>query len=425
MQADLESLDPALLTPIVRRALGQRAATAQLDTWRIEPIAGGATGANLYRIAGDAHLPGHIPLAPIPWSLVVKRRAPPRDPARAATDDWRRAPLAYQLGLLPLDAPAPGLVAARCHELMHRPDGSIWMWSEDLGPLAAPWTTEDYVRAARHFGRFNAAPLARGIVPSHPWFFPSFLRYWLDDLMSRWTIATITSEAWNHPLAFVSILGDIIEGPLQQPETWDHPLLRAAYSQPVAARALHLWRERHTLLDALDRLPRTLIHGDAHVMNLFRRPRAGGDFDTVAIDWDTIGLGPLGEDAGRLLAAATFTLRDANVDLPHLYRSVLDAYLAGTAEAYTDATVRPSSVTPEAVRFAITSTAALAVGLSAAAVPAAALSLQLRDTPFRAAVERLTSRTLEDEIPTLARAAYFLLDLADEAFSLLPSLRTT
>ena len=65
---------------------------------------------------------------------------------------------------------------------------------------------------------------------------------------------------------------------------------------PVADVADHLWRQRERRLDQLDRLPVVGQHGDPVRGNLIGRHGEA----IVAIDWGTLGQGPVGGDLGYL-----------------------------------------------------------------------------------------------------------------------------
>lgn len=75
-----------------------------------------------------------------------------------------------------------------------------------------------------------------------------------------------------------------------------------------------LWRKRARLLDDLDALPQVAQHGDPVPGNL---PGREGD-DLIAIDWGSLGYGPVGADLGYYLLSA----REESEPL-------LDAYLMG------------------------------------------------------------------------------------------------
>lgn len=81
----------------------------------------------------------------------------------------------------------------------------------------------------------------------------------------------------------------------------------------VADLADRLWQRRGTLLEAVGALPRVSQHGDPVPGNLVARD---GD-DVVALDWATLGTGPVGADVGywALTAREDFsTLVDAYLD---------------------------------------------------------------------------------------------------------------
>lgn len=82
----------------------------------------------------------------------------------------------------------------------------------------------------------------------------------------------------------------------------------------VADVADHLWSRRTELLDSLDALPQVPQHGDPVPANL---PGRVGD-DVVAVDWGSLGHGPVGADLGYYSLSARETLEP-----------LLDAYLLG------------------------------------------------------------------------------------------------
>ncbi|GAA4744875.1 hypothetical protein GCM10023350_32110 [Nocardioides endophyticus] len=82
----------------------------------------------------------------------------------------------------------------------------------------------------------------------------------------------------------------------------------------VADVADHLWSRRVELLAAVDALVQVPQHGDAVPANLLGR---SGD-DVVAIDWGTLGTGPVGADVGYFALSAREELEP-----------LLDAYLLG------------------------------------------------------------------------------------------------
>jgi Phosphotransferase enzyme family len=82
----------------------------------------------------------------------------------------------------------------------------------------------------------------------------------------------------------------------------------------VADISDRLWARRETLLRELDALPQVPQHGDPAAQNLLGRATD----DVVAIDWSTLGHGPVGADLGLFL-------QNAREEAEPL----LDAYLMG------------------------------------------------------------------------------------------------
>lgn len=97
----------------------------------------------------------------------------------------------------------------------------------------------------------------------------------------------------------------------------------------VADVADRLWRRRETHLDAVAALPQVAQHGDPTPDNLLSHD----GLDVVAIDWATLGTGPLGGDLGYLalsMAEPLEQLADAYVAaLPDGLDAGLDEVLVG------------------------------------------------------------------------------------------------
>lgn len=94
------------------------------------------------------------------------------------------------------------------------------------------------------------------------------------------------------------------------------------------------------LLQRLDTLPRTLVHGDACPQNLLRPI---GEPDTVvAIDWTFAGICSVGMDAGQLLAGHAESDDLHPVELPGLLRDIVAGYTAGLVQE--DAGLDPDEV---------------------------------------------------------------------------------
>jgi hypothetical protein len=201
--------------------------------------------------------------------VVVKRLARPgqHDPAELSDRRhfayWRRAADVVTAGLV-LDSPglrAPSLTA------VEEDDEGITLtqdWVED--------SANSGLFAAHALGRFAAADLGAA-----KWLSRDLLR----DRVSR----VARAGGW-----------------------------RTLARTTVADVAEHLWLRREDLLAELDALPRVAQHGDAIPSNL---PGRTGD-EVVAIDWATLGHGPVGGDLGHYALSARED-----------FEPLLDAYLLG------------------------------------------------------------------------------------------------
>ncbi|CAM3498925.1 phosphotransferase [Occultella aeris] len=87
-------------------------------------------------------------------------------------------------------------------------------------------------------------------------------------------------------------------------------------------RLADLWEHREELLAELATLPSTVVHGDYSTGNL----RAADPDTTVAVDWATFGIGPVGADLSALTLSTGVWL--------------LDDYLTGIENAFATGSIR-------------------------------------------------------------------------------------
>jgi hypothetical protein len=274
MEGQLQSIDSAMLTPLVRQALGSK--TVEVAGWKIQEVHAGwsygsAGDSFIHRVSGHARDRGEA----VAWSLILKVLSPPADRGQPADFNyWRREADAYASGFLD-DLPG-GLATPRCFGVEDQPGGDCWIWMEDVADrfrsaddIGPKWPLEHYGVVARHLGQFNGAYLTGQPPPSHPW------------LSRGWTRHEITREA-----PAIAMLQ----------ESLGHPLVRRAYPPDVIEPILRAWAAREQFLHALDRLPQTLCHFDIFRANIFARRSSNGRWQTVAIDWALVGSGPIGRD---------------------------------------------------------------------------------------------------------------------------------
>jgi len=267
--AQLAAIDQATLTPLVQSALGSKA--VEVVNWEFEQLHGGiAVGTAVFRFSGQ----GRDQHQTIPWSLILKILRPEGgNPDVSAWDYFKREADAYQSGWLD-DLPG-GLAAPRCFGVLDHPDGTCWIWLEEVAEEIGPqWPLEQYGLVARHLGQFNGAYLVDRPLPGWSWLSSSWLRYYIEQ-------SAPVMEPLRHAVT--------------------SPWGRRWLPEEDSDRYFHLWAERELYLDALDRLPQTICHFDIFRRNLFARRTADGDDQTVVIDWAFVGRGPIGADLNPLV----------------------------------------------------------------------------------------------------------------------------
>jgi Ser/Thr protein kinase RdoA (MazF antagonist) len=379
----LDTLDGATLTPLVRRALNHE--TATLLEWQWSPIVYDVylPGRTLGRFIGAAIVDGGV----IPWSIVLKRTRPPQGREQASDDGCKREVLAYRSGLL---ADIPGqLRAARALDVSEDVHGTTWLWLEDVvDSFGREWPLAQYRRAARHLGQFNGAYLAGRPLPAFPWLMPSWAEH--------------HSEPWKIPEALPEI--EALASAARA---------RQAFPVPIADLAPQLLRDVPTFVGILARLPQTLCHHDAARANLFARQCADGTIETVAIDWEAIGPGTVGAEIATLVFG---TMRRGDFSAEHatdLDRDVFAGYLAGLRDA-------EGQGDPDLVRLGYTAAVALRWFLLRGTLRA------LTGDGPPAMRGRASTESAERAVEQFILLSLFLLERADEArrlarrFALIP-----
>lgn len=377
------AFDAETLTSKVRKALGLP--FFRIDDWRCTSLTGHisnpATG-GLYRVIGSGS--GRQNAQPIPWSFILKIVHLAEDAPQGWGSDllhfgyWKREALAYQSGIL--EDLGANLRAPHCFEVAEQPDGSLWLWLEEITESGqAVWPMRRYGLAARHFGQWQGPYLADRPLPVAPWLKTGWLRSWVEHF-------------------------EFLQNYLRFPDFWDHPLVRAAFPIPVTDRLLNLWAERRAWMDLLDRMPLTLCHFDTWRPNLLACIDPDGHDRTVALDWQCMGLGPAGE-VGNLLLTALMTLEVTASEAKALDTAIWESYLQGLQET-------GWAGNPRHVRFCYTAYPALRWGL---VFPMLMILPYVLNESKRAEAEAKYGQSIEKLLSQWAGALYVLLDLADEA----------
>lgn len=263
----LEALEKTEVTRLVRHAINEPA--AEVTDFASRPIDTGRSGASVFRVSGSAR---HAKTTT--WSLILKfctniRRFGVEHDASDPT--WQREYLLGTSGIL--DDAVPGLRPARFIDGTPLSPTLIAMWFEDVdGDWAQDWTIERYGSAAYHLGQFGAHFAAR--PPQQHW---------------------LGRDQW--PDYVEDFCPDGVES-LRRHQ--DHPAVLAVYPRALQQRLYALNDDRGALISgALATSTLTLSHGDTSGRNLF-----DVDGRTVAIDWDEVGLSPVGEDVARMVGSS-------------------------------------------------------------------------------------------------------------------------
>jgi len=284
---------------------------ARLRTWELErlPYLSVLSGRALARLAGAAELETGESAR---WSAVVKVITPARDrEALSVRDSGYREVLAYRSGML---AELPGRFRTpRVYSIDDAVDGRIWLWLEDLHDVYdRSWPRQQFSAAAHDLGVFNGHYLVSSPPRAAPW-----LNQWL-----RYAWAEEHAEIQRIP----SYRADL-------ERTLDESPVRHQFGSQTVARIAQLLDDQPTFMELLARLPETLCHHDAALANLFAVRGPDGMLETVAVDWEKIGPGPIGAE----IATLTFgTLRRCEFDAARaeeLDAAVFHGYLSGLREA--------------------------------------------------------------------------------------------
>jgi hypothetical protein len=301
MSEKFETINQTTLAPLVQSALGSE--TVEVVNWEFEQLHGGiAAGTAIYRFSGQGRDQGQT----IPWSLILKiLRSEGGSADASAWDYYKREVSAYQSGWL-ADLPG-GLAAPRSLGVTDHPDGTFWMWLEEVAEeIGSQWPLEHYGVVARHLGHFNGAYLVDRPLPGWPWLSSDWVRHYVEQSAPA-----------------IEPLRDALASP------WGRRWLPEEDSDQF----FRLWAERGLYLDALDRLPQTICHLDIFRRNLFARKTVDGDDQTVVIDWAFVGRGPIGADLNPLVWMS-IALGGVGLDKLHeLEEIVFEGYLEGLREA--------------------------------------------------------------------------------------------
>ncbi|GAA3223822.1 phosphotransferase family protein [Actinocorallia longicatena] len=187
----------------------------------------------------------------------------------------------------------PGLRLPRLYRLEELGDERAIIWMEDVAEAPGAWDAARYAEAARRLGALAALrPAPAGNTG---------LRYFCERVA---------------PFGLHRMLLDA--------ELWKHPLLAPHVDEDFHTGVREVIARTPALLEAMDRLPHSRVHGDASPQNLL--VPADGSASFVAIDWSWGSPGAAGFDLGQLLAGHAHSGLLPVEELPAMTETVLAAY---------------------------------------------------------------------------------------------------
>ncbi|MGI8329729.1 hypothetical protein ACRYCC_07165 [Actinomadura scrupuli] len=289
------------LTDLVRELLGDP--TAEIAEQRVEPVGTGPGAFSteaLHRVRG-------VTTDGVPWSFFVKSVHSVRHaPALAMLPGHLRAaliesyPWRADVDVYLAAEPLPdGMRLPRLYRLDDLGDDRLIMWLEDVAEApGAKWDLDRYARAAYLLGALAAMRPVTGPAPLN-----TGLRFFCEHVVSA--------------TAVPGLLGD---------DLWRHPLVAPYADERLRGDLRSLIEGRADLLDALDGLPHTRVHGDACPQNLLIP--ADGSAEFVAVDWSFNDPAAVGNDLAQLLVGRAHPGLLQVTDLPGVQETIRQSYAA-------------------------------------------------------------------------------------------------
>lgn len=196
-----------------------------------------------------------------------------------------------------------GLRPAMCFGTQERSGAERWIWTEDLaGGTQPPWTLDQYLYVARDVGVFHGRSLNE--MPAGDW-------------------------------DYLGIYGAVMGGPFfsatldNLKNTSSHELTGAIFETTSVEAIQSVFAKFNEVGRVLRNITTVFAHNDCHADNLYPIETDGVLTESVAIDWATAGLGPIGEDVGNLsgVGAQWFSI-DVD-DFESYEKAIFDRYVEG------------------------------------------------------------------------------------------------
>jgi hypothetical protein len=373
MIGDSLPVDTAVLLPVVRRAHVRP--RLEISHWTTEQIqGGGGSSLGVHRIGGEGFDDGDT----LRWSVILKVLGSSETTSEPASwGYWRREADVYQSDLL--RGLPEGLTAPCCLGATEMPDGTVWLWLEDLGeePIT-PLGLDDYHELAQQLGLFNGQYLCGEPIPDDQWLSKHWLRGWVEENADAMAL-------------FAESLND----------RW----VQRAFPRRLADELLGLWADRERYICIVEQLPQVVCHLDVFGRNIRRHDPSVDTRQTVLMDWAYVGVAAIGEELVPLVVANLLFAEVEQSAGRELEDRAIDGYTAG---------LRASGWTgdPDLVRLGYCAAAALRFGVGTMRL----LLPILLDEGLHPIFEQLFKRPIHEVVDALGPlTADFTIGLAEEA----------
>lgn len=303
---------PAIDQPTLAEALTNYFAcpVEAVPVWQVAPLRRGSGIASTgpFLVSGQATVQGTTK----DWTMVLKIVRPPvgsrydRE-ARVASHwaYWRREPLAYASAVL---KHLQGLAAPRCYGIVENANEErILLWLEAVQGANVALDVSRVQAVARALGQFNgaAAPVDGAMEME-----------WLARQALRSRMERMALEQAPHGFAERTL--------------WRHSAIQHWLPSGFEAAVAYLWERRIELLDGLDALPHTIVHGDANPENILLPQRHTIEAPPIGLDWSNLGVAALGTDLADHVVWSYLTGGASTANYP--IDSAVDAYCAGLSD---------------------------------------------------------------------------------------------
>ena len=279
---------PVDVRTVAAAALGRPVTSARLDARTPVDYDPFLAGRSVDRVTGEATLHGGE-LAP--WSAIVKHTSGPGLAAAHRELDAYLNGAAGERAAQSLHAPA---LLAHDHGPEH-----VELWLQELrDEFDGRWPIARYGAAARHIARWTAhigSGRPSSVAPHFAW-----------------------AEHHGQPDRVPAAVAEL-HALRSMPAA---PEIMTLLDDAGFARTEAMIARAATIIRAVNGLPQTLLHHDLVRSNLF----AVSGSATAAIDWETVGPGPVGVELAPLVVGSVRRGEASSDDLADLERLVLDEY---------------------------------------------------------------------------------------------------